>query len=1053
MKKKRLLLQWAAICTLLFFRLSVVQAQDRTVTGTISDEKGGALSGATVKIKGSGKGVSTDAAGHFSLTVPAKVSRLEVSYVGYETLEVLARGPEVLQISLAPARGSLNEVVVVGYGTQKRKDVTGSVASVRGSAIKNQPVTSVTEALQGRAAGVEVIKNSGQPGAAPTIIIRGLSSLHQPAPLYIVDGVRMPGDNINIQDIESVDILKDASAAAIYGSAAAGGVILITTKKGHIGKPAINFNARYGVTKPRLITNLLGKQDYIKLQNIINPNYFKNATHTDTLANTDWVHALYGDAYEQNYNLSVSGATPAVNYLLSGFYNAQKGIYIRNYSNTGGARVNTDYKLGEYIKIGEQLAVSQRKTVPLLGSEAQLHNPPFRTAPIIPIHNQNGTWGTVPPGYGIQFGAPNPVGAVYSADAVDYQNNLQGNAYVEVKLPFHLNFRTNFGYSYYLETQDYFQYPYNFGAVVGTTNSLNKLYNQSSQFLDNFVLTYDQSVGKHHINAVAGYEQITSKYNGLNTTVTANGVTTYSIIPTSNSTTTASGFMDPNGLIKSYFGRVNYNYDNRYYISGSVRQDANFTVFGPNKQKGTFSAASAGWTISEEGFFKSLLSTVNVLKLRGSYGELGNSNIPAYTYTANFGAFTGVDGLGSLNGANFAPGAPLYLGSSVNNLANPNLHWETVTETNAGVDAELLNHKLYLTVEWYNKKTKDMLYALPSALSAGFSAPYFTNIGNVSSKGVDVLIGYRDKTGALSYDISVNAGFNKNKVTNLDGIATSALYDGYNYYNNGNEGYGITPNLPITITQSGLPFGSFYGYKVLGIFKTDADAAKQIVNGNAARAGDLIFAHDPKNGTAISTQDRQVIGNPNPKMVYGINIRLGWKGFDAALLFNGVAGVDIYNGVKAYEMYPFISDATTTTKVWGNSFLGPNGLTGQPRMGFVKPDGSYGFDPNGNYSSVNSYFVESGSYLKLKNLQIGYTFSNDILGKAGMKSARIFVMANNLFTITKYSGVDPEIGSSFSHQAVMGFVGTGVGVTTRGLDAVSQYPQTRIFSAGLDLNF
>lgn len=1052
MKRKRLL-RWATICTFLLLGFGVARAQDRTVTGTVSDEKGGALNGATVRIKGSDRGVSTDATGHFSLSVPLKASRLEVSYVGYETIEVVARGMEALQISLTPVKGSLNEVVVVGYGTQKRKDVTGSVASVRGSAIRNQPVTSVTEALQGRAAGVEVIKNSGQPGAAPTIIIRGLSSLHQPTPLYIVDGVRMPGDNINIQDIESVDILKDASAAAIYGSAAAGGVILITTKKGRIGKPAVNFNARYGVTKPRLITDLLGKQDYIKLQNIINPNYFKNATHTDTLANTDWVHALYGDAYEQNYNLSVSGATPAVNYLLSGFYNAQKGIYIRNYSNIGGARVNTDYKLGEYIRIGEQLAVSQRKTVPLLGSEAQLHNPPFRTAPIIPMHNQNGTWGTVPPGYGIQFGAPNPVGAVYSADAVDYQNNLQGNAFLEVKLPFHLNFRTNFGYSYYLETQDYFQYPYNFGAVVGTTNSLNKLYNQSSQFLDNFLLTYDQSVGKHNINAVAGYEQITSKYNGLNTTVTANGVTTYSIIPTSNSTTTANGFMDPNGLIKSYFGRVNYNYDNRYYISGSIRQDANFTVFGPNKQKGTFSAASAGWTVSEEGFFKSLQSIVNVLKLRGSYGQLGNSNIPPYTYTANFGAFTGVDGLGSLNGANFAPGAPLYLGSSVNNLANPNLHWETVTETNIGMDAELLNHKLYFTVEWYNKKTKDMLYALPSALSAGFSAPYFTNIGNVSSKGVDVLVGYRDKTGALSYDISVNAGFNRNKVTNLDGIATDALYDGYNYYNNGNEGYGITPNLPITITQSGLPFGSFYGYKVLGIFKTDADAAKQIVNNNVARAGDLIFAHDPKNGAALSSKDKQVIGNPNPRMVYGINIRLNWKGFDAALLFNGVAGVDIYNGVKAYEMFPFTSDANTTTKVWGNSFLGSNGLTGQPRMGFVKPDGSYGFDPNGNYTSVNSYFIESGSYLKLKNLQVGYTFSNDVLAKAGMKSARIFVMANNLFTITKYSGVDPEIGSSFSHQAVMGFVGTGVGVTTRGLDAVSQYPQTRIFSAGLDLNF
>src|SRR5579859_1401528 len=515
------------------FLVFYARAQDRTVTGTVTDDKGAALTGATIKVKGSQNGVSTDAAGRFSLRAPVSATALEVSYVGFATQLVKPGSRVELSIVLAPARSDLDEVVVVGYGTQKRKDVTGSVASVRGSAIKDQPVTSLTAALQGRAAGVEVINNSGQPGAStPEIIIRGLSSLHQPAPLYIVDGVRVPGDNINIQDIATVDILKDASAAAIYGSAAAGGVILITTRKGSGAKPVVNFNARYGVTHPKLVTDLLRKDDYIKLENVINPAYFKGAAHTDTLANTDWVHALYGNAYEQNYNLSVSGSTPAVNYLFSGFYNAQKGIFVRNYSNIGCARINTDYKLGNFIKVGEQIAFSQRKTAPLVGDEAQLHNAPFRTSPVIPIRNGDGTWGVVPPGYGIQFGAPNPYGAAESATATDFQNNFQGNVYAEIRLPLHLNFRTTHGYSYYQETMDFFQAPFNFGAVVNSTNSLTKSYNQSGQLLDNYVLTYEQEFGKHTINAVAGYEQITTKFNNLNAVVSANGLPDYSIITT-----------------------------------------------------------------------------------------------------------------------------------------------------------------------------------------------------------------------------------------------------------------------------------------------------------------------------------------------------------------------------------------------------------------------------------------------------------------------------------------------------------------------------------------
>jgi TonB-linked SusC/RagA family outer membrane protein len=1053
MTKQRLLNRMlAGICFLLLFQLA--RAQNKVITGMVTDDKGGPLSGATVRVKGTVKGVNTDADGKFSLSVPSDATVLVISYVGYEPQEVSLRNGTDVRVGLKPSRSSLDEVVVVGYGVQRRRDVTGSVASVKGNDIKEMPVTDVTAALQGKAAGVEVIQNSGQPGGmTPTIIIRGLSSLHQPAPLYIVDGVRVPGDNINIQDIATIDILKDASAAAIYGSAAAGGVILITTKKGSGAKPQVNFDSRYGVTVPKLV-ELVRKADYIKLENVINPTYFKGATQLDTLPDVDWVHTLYGNAYEQNYNLSVSGSSPAVNYLMSGFYNAQKGIFVRNSSNIGGIRVNTDYKLDNWIKIGEQLALSERKTVPLVGDEAQLHNAPFRTMPIIPVKNENGTWGTVPPGYGIQFGGPNPLGAAYSADATDIQNNLQGNVYAQVQLPLHLNFRTTLGYSYFLETEDFYQAAFNFGADQNPTNSLNKLYNQSGQLLDNFVLTYDQQFGKHSINAVAGYEQITTKNDNLNTTVTFNGLPDYSIVTTSSSTTTATGTYDPNSLIKSYFGRVNYNFDQRYYVSGSVRQDANYTVFGPDMQKGVFTAASAGWNISDEDFFQSILPTVSLLKLRGSYGSLGNSNVPPYTFAAFYGPYSGIAGFGntSVNGANFAPYAPLLIGSSINTIANPNLHWETVKEANIGIDGELYKGKIYFSVEWYKKLTDNMLYALPLPPNAGYSVPFFTNIGNVEGKGVDILVGYKDKVGKLSYDITATAGFNTNKVTNLDGIATDALYDGQNYYNNGNATYGAMQGHPLTITQNGQPFGEFYGYKVLGMFQTDAQAAAA-TDQPGAHAGDLIYYHNPKNGTVVNTADEMPIGNPNPKLVYGVTVRLNYQNFDLAALFTGVAGVKLFNGVKVYEQHPFESDASVSPKALNDSYFGSNGLTSQPRMGYTNPNGSYTDDPNGNYTNPSTYFVENGAYVKLKNLQIGYSFSNAAMERLKIRSARIFVMGNNLLTFTKYSGLDPEVGSAYSQAATSGYVGTSVGVTTRGLDAVSQYPQNRIYSGGIDINF
>ena len=1046
MYRKQLLLHLLFCPLLLLMSLSAFAQQ--AITGKVTDEKGAPFPGVGISIKGTTRGANTDANGNFSLTVtPTDV--LVFSAVGYVRQEVPVNAKRTITITMQPDLQQLNEVVVVGYGTQKRKDLTGSIASVKGDVFKDQPINNPIDALQGRVAGVNVIEGGAQPDAAPQIIIRGVASFYQPNPLYIVDGVRQSDlNNVNPQDIASIDIAKDAASAAIYGSAAAGGVILITTKKGsNVGAPpTISFSARYGVTKPKLV-QLLDRDDFIKLENIVNPTFFAGATQTDTLANTNWVDQLYRNGTEQNYNLSISGASQNINYFVSGFYNQQTGIYIKNYSNIGGFRVNTDYKLSKYITVGEQIDASQRITSPLVGAQSFVQNAPFRTQPIIPVYNEDGSWGTEPSGYKVQFSGPNPLGAVESASAQNTKNNFQGNAYADIKLPLHLDFKTTFGYSYYLETQDFFQNAYNFGPVSSPTNSLSKYYAQSSQLLDNYVLSYNQSFGKHNISALAGYEQIMTKTNNIYSSESNVGINGYSYVQTSASALSLAGTYDPQGLIKSQFARVNYNYNEKYFISGSIRQDANYTQFGPDKVKGVFPAASAGWTISEEPFFKQNVTALNSLKLRGSFGRLGNSTgFPAYFFTSNYSQFnisTGIAG----GSQGFAPGQPFQIANSLTTIPNPNLHWETITETNIGIDGEALHGALYFTAEWYNKKTSDLIYALTLPQSTGFTSAYITNIGDVSNKGVDVLVGYRGKIGKLNFDISGNATFNRNKVTKLSGAATDAVYGGYNYYNyangSGDVAFNMMPNQQLTITKVGLPFGSFYGYKVIGIFKTDADAAKQKVNGNVAHAGDLEYQDLDGNGT-IDANDRQVIGNPNPKMVYGINLHLNYSGFDLGLLFNGVAGVQLFNGVKAYEQGLF-SDGNTTSQVFNDSFLGSNGLTSQPRLG-VASGGSFVMDPNQNYSSVNSYFVESGAYIKLKNAQLGYTFKNDLLQKISVKSLRVFVMGNNLFTITKYKGLDPEIASAFGANG-------SVSPTTQGIDAVTSYPSARIYSVGLDANF
>ncbi|RYY18886.1 MAG: TonB-dependent receptor, partial [Cytophagaceae bacterium] len=426
------------------------------------------------------------------------------------------------------------------------------------------------------------------------------------------------------------------------------------------------------------------------------------------------------------------------------------------------------------------------------------------------------------------------------------------------------------------------------------------------------------------------------------------------------------------------------------------------------------------------------LAVINQLKLRGSYGVLGNSNIPPYLFLSTYEY---------VNAQNFYPGAPPSIGYTQTLIANPSIKWESVYETNVGLDAEFLSGRYFFTVEWYNKTTEGMLYALPIPTSVGLpSGRFYTNIGSVRNRGVDVVLGTRATAGKLTYSATVTGSFNQNRVLNLDNINSTPILAGDNGY--GSFNYGQQPGQYLTYTRAGLPFGQFYGYQVDGIYQDQAQ-----VDGHPQRAGakatvgDLIY-RDVDGDGVITDKDKTIIGNPYPKLTYGINLNVSWRGFDVAALFNGVAGVDLYNGVAPYSQAPF-SDGNTTAKVFGASFLDGNGLTSQPRLGVLTPGANgapatFAADPNGNYANVSSYFVERGDYLKLKNLQLGYTLGGGLLERARAKSARLFVMANNLFTLTRYSGIDPEIAGD---------------VTLRGIDAPLQYPHTRIYSVGVDVTF
>lgn len=1000
--------------------------QGKTVSGKITSlEDGSGLPGVNVVVKGTSNGTVTDIEGNFVLEVEGENSILEFSSVGFISEEVLVGNRSIFDITLSPDITALEEIVVVGYGTQQRGDLTGSVSSVKGEAIKNVPARNLAEALQGRVAGVQITDSGGRPGSGADIIIRGAGSVNGTPPLYIVDGIRIgTGNNFNLQDIESVEVMKDASAAAIYGAQAAGGVILITTKRGgKSDKINVNLNARYGFRTPTGLYDLLETPDYITAKRAIGAND-PTWDNPSQLANTDWHDELFRTGQEQNYNISMDGGGDKANYYLGFNYQREDGIIINNYFQRFNLRLNSDFDISDKITIGESLMAWKTNENPPAGGSGE----PFRSTPTMPLKDpddpatETGDWAKNPSG----FSGGHPVANQYINHYNTDQYGLEGNVYLNWSIVRGLDFRTNLGAQ--LTNRDEYQFTQfaDWGSNTQPQRMVKELSNWQ-QYTSNFVLTYQTEFGKSNLKVMAGYEAIKSTSDRLRgeagqfPTVVAES---FDIKLDANPLLQGG---PGNGRFESVFGRLNYDYNGKYLLQATIRRDGS-DKFGPNNKWGTFPSVSVGWKLSDEAFLSGV-DFVDNLKLRASYGVLGNDNIGQFAYESAFAR---------INVHSFDDNAEVVGYSSVK-FPNQSIKWEEITTTDIGVDFTFLDKSFDFTFDWYKKITTDMLYNVNIPLTSGYgrhnsnptSVP--VNIGEIENTGVEFTLNYYKKVGGFNLNVGANASFNNNKVIDL-GEGNVPINEG---------GAGFAYNGSFSRTENDYPMGSFYGYEVIGIFKTDAevqqlnDAAPGGVYQNSqTAAGDLHYA-DINGDGVINDDDRTIIGNPWPKTIYGLNIGLGFKGFEFNMLFSGVAGVDLFNGNKAYAQTIY-GDYNTTDEIFNASFYGNNGLTNQPRIGGDDASGNFIRDPNGNYSRPSSYFIEDGSYVKLKNLQVAYNLPKSIVSNLNMSSVRIYFTGQNLFTITNYTGRDPEIAG---------------GVKSRGIDYFANYPHTRLYAFGIELGF
>ena len=971
-------------------------AQGLTVTGQVVDATGETVIGATVMELGTSNGTATDIDGNFSLKVSKATATLTVSSVGYETQKVGVDGRTNIKITLAENTQVLNEVVVVGYGTIKKKDLTGSVGSLSKKNFESSSLSNVGQALQGRLAGVQVV-DDGTPGNNVTIKVRGLGTINDSDPLVVIDGI--PTDlglsQLNMNDVERVDVLKDASATAIYGSRGANGVVMITTKRGAKGDGTINVNANWAIQKATNVPKMLNAQQYAALSNemLDNGGYPTNYEWIDPSAvqgNTDWLDALLRTGFKQEYTFAYSGGTEKNQYYISGGIMDHKGIVesvkYRRYS----FKINNDAQVKSWLKFQTSVNFSsdQHKNGSYSIGDA------MKALPTQAIYNADGTWAG-PTGNSYWYGSiRNPLGTTQVMSNKTTGYNLLANESAEITFVKWLKFRSTFGYDAKWWYYDNFTPAYNWSPTPVEQSSRYKGDNKSFTYLWDNYFTFHNTFGKHEIDVMAGTSAQWNKYDYLNATKNIfmfdnvnemdNGEKMYSI-----------GGSSSEWSLLSFMARANYSFADKYLLTATVRRDGS-SRFGKNHRWGTFPSASLAWRISKESWFPTESTHINDLKLRVGYGVTGNQSIGNYGFIATYNT-----SVYPFNGENNTA-----LVSTT--LSNPDIHWEEVRQTNIGFDLSLFNSRVNFSFDAYWKNTVDMLVKASIPITSGFedTSTTYTNAGKVSNRGIEMQLHTYNITGDFTWETTLNATYNRNRIKDLN--SDTPMY--INQYNNSY----------LSMLAAGYPINVFYGYVCDGIFQNQDEVdnhAKQV----GAEPGDIRFKdlnHDGK----IDDNDRTVIGDPNPDWMLSMNNTFSYKGFELSIYLQSVLGNDIYNvnNVDNEGMAAAYNQTTAVLKRWtveGSSNTMPRAVYG---------------DPNQN-CRASDRFVENGSYLRIKNISLSYNFPKALLSKCYLTGAKIYFSCDNVATFTHYSGFDPEVGIN-------------------GIDC-SRYPISRTFSLGLNLNF
>lgn len=1028
-----LLLAWAATG-----QAVAAMRLDKQVTGRVTTEDDEPLPGVNVTLKGSSIGTSTDARGDFAITVPSESSVLVFSFIGYGKQEVSVGSQTRIEIKLVMENQALEEMVVIGYGSQKKSSLTGAVSSVSPKELTALPVVSTEQALQGRIPGVRVV-NNGSPGQTPIVRIRGIGSINYASgPLYVIDGIPS-GDlnNLDPKDIESLEVLKDASSAAIYGSRASNGVIIISTKKGSKdGKLHINVDSYFGTQSAWKKLDLLNTDQYIqyatallgnagiampgRLSNLNQPVY-QGATQTFAQTHTDWQDVLFRNSPVQQHQFSVSGGNNVSRFFTSAGYFDQEGILVGTNYKRANFRINSDHQVAKFLKIGQTLTFSYDKTrgEQGFGGGRTLVMQVIRNLPYWPVTDP-----TKPGGYSSPTAADgsdpdNPLRIATMDVSRNQRIKVLASLFAEVNLTSFLRYRFSFGADVVSALSNE-QFPiYNDGYKSRTQYEIrNGRTNYFSPVVTN-QLTFDKTFGRHMLNVTAIVDRQTFRTNTLNGSGYRPNNDIDEMQGVSNPNATSS--LDESALI-SYVGRLNYEYDGKYLLSASVRRDGS-SRFAPGNKWGTFPSLSLGWRISEEEFLKNI-PAISELKIRASYGQTGFNGIGSYAWQS----------LVQADNSNYVFGGSKLLGSYFSSLGNTQLKWESTEMTNLGIDLALFNNSITFTAERYNRNTDGLLLEVPIPNSLGYSSSPLSNIGKMKNWGYEFQLGYNKTDGDFTWNASVNMDITRNKVVSL-ATESAALFNGKN------DDFG---GFDITKTEAGHPIQSFYGWKVDGIFQSAAEIAQyNAIDGNdqtkyqpAAAPGDIRFK-DLNGDGLIDANDRQYLGSFIPKFSYGANFGGSYKGFDFSLYLQGVQGNKIYNGTKVIEqgMLRLFNAGTDVLDAWTPT----NTDTDVPR--------AVSGDPNNN-SRTSDRFIENGSYMRIKNFSIGYTIPSKglaALTRNTITKARVYVSATNLLTLTKYSGLDPEIGVNGSSTA------TGTQLIN-GID-YGMYPQPRTLQVGLSFGF